>query len=522
MNPNETLVSSLQRAVRAQDTKWTNQLIKDPEFQKLSGSSLDAILTPYSAFFQEIEIFRPFAAHPNLSKISPESAAEFITAAIRLNAPETIVKLFYLPQFKEIPQNAVHKIVQAILEFQTSELVNLFMKFALFKEEFNHNIVGMVESAIRNEDRIWMEQLFKNPHFRELPLAVNTALMRWVFRHRDRKLIGLTIQAQNFNEKIETTLRQELINTFLEKSTTQKAAIETYVIEQLLKHKDYPQFSPSMIVWMIGKAIALNLPEQLKQLQLHPQYANISGDALSEPMIIALTSFDKTILKSLLNHPHFNKMTGEPLGLLLEEAGRYNNKGLLSILIHHPYFSKVPSDSFKRLATMKIETPDAEIRQWVLTEPRFHEKYGEMIYDAIRRNEVGLIDKLLTDSILKNEVVRQLVNYSTTDGYFVSPYVIRDILREIFMTQDPPLIASIANNTLFDTRIEELMKQSINFDDEQLIEKMILDPLLRPKFQKIIREAPEKDRNRIYQIFTSQPNFSKKPPVLVEEVHSWQ
>lgn len=521
MEPNSNLISSLQRAVRAQDAKWLHQLIQDKSFSSLSGADLDKILTPYSVFFQEKDLIDPFASHPNFKEISPTSVGELFMASLRLDHGVATGKLIQLPQFAKIPTTMIRQMVQTTLQYQGRSLFNFLKENPLYAQEFDKNMEGMMECAIRTQNKEWLEELYRHPHYKQISDALFVALMRWVFRRRDRKLIGLAIRHQTFTEKRETILKQELFDSFLQKESEKREAIELFVVEQLLKHKEYLNFSPTMICWMVGKAITLKHKEIVDLLISHPHYTNIPSDALSEPLILALPDPDARYREILTTHPNFSKMSGAALGIVLEEAGRFNRKELLLKLIHHPQFEKVPEDSFKRLATLKIDSPDPEMRTWVLTEPAFRKKYGEMIYEAIRRNETGLIDQLFRDSILKEEVFQQLINYSTTESYYVSEYVIRDVIREGFMTGDDTLISAIAKNPLFKQRIRELMEQSIHYDDDELIEQMLLNKTLNPTFKEVLHTATQEDRNRLYRIFTSNPSFSKKSPLIVNEVRSW-
>ena len=144
-----------------------------------------------------------------------------------------------------------------------------------------------------------------------------------------------------------------------------------------------------------------------------------------------------------------------------------------------------------------------------------------MIYETIRRNEIGLIDELLRDPLIKDQTLDELVRYTMTDSLFVSQYVIRDVLREVFVTRDHALVKRIFGLPLFQQRIVELMEQSIAFDDIVLIESMLLDKLLRPQFLAVMQLASPEDRQRIAELFLANPEFSKKTPEVVEAVLCW-
>lgn len=521
MERNEAFVPAIQRAIRAQDWKRLAELTHAPDFQQLAPKDLDAILEAYSPFFQDSSSLSSFAFHPTIEKASSISLGQLLIAAIRLNNTEAIERLLTLPSINQMPPDIISKVIHAALQCQSRPDIERLNAIIPFKMECERQIRGMVDCAIRTHDREWMELLFKHPQFLQISDDVFLELIRWSFGRRDKKLIGLTIKYQEFSEKKEAILLQELFNVFLERGSERKEAIELYVADQLLKHPDYSRFSPRTVGWLLGRAIAYRKTDLFEHILQHKQYPKIPADTLSEYIILAIQVDDGRALNVLEEHPNFSHMTGGSVGVVLEEAGHYHHQELLERLIHHPHFRQVPEDSMKRLVSSKTDK-DVSIREWVLSESLFRQKYDEMIYEAIRRNDSGLIDQMLLDPILKHEVIYQLIKYSTSDPFFVSEYTVRDMIREVFMTGDHKLISLLMQKTLFDTRIMELIRQSIYFDDEELIEQMILNPLLRERFHQVMKSASERDRKRLFSIFTAYPHFKQKPRELIDEVYSWK
>jgi hypothetical protein len=343
-------------------------------------------------------------------------------------------------------------------------------------------------------------------------------MIRWALRHRDKKILSLFLGLVHFDQEMEKVLRRILEEEAAEEG---EEAIDSSLLHQMIRHPDYSTLSPLILSWMLGQALIEKAPPLINHLFHHPAYPLIAKEELTKFILSAMSLPEEVILKHLIHHPQFPAISGEDLGLILEEAARTDHVKMIQSLLQHPHFELVTEDSFKRMAQAQIHTDDSNIELY-LKEPLFRKKYGQIIYEAIRRNESYLIDQFLRHPHLKKLVIEELIHYTTTDPLFVSRYIIRDVIRVIFLTNEDQLIQEVSRHPLFQERIEELLTQAIQFDDEELIEKILLSPILKDLFKKAWASASGEDKSRLYNLFISNPSFKTKPPPLIQEVQSWK
>ncbi|WP_068469742.1 hypothetical protein [Candidatus Protochlamydia phocaeensis] len=522
MNEANSLIASLKEAIHAQNRRELEELLQSPDYSSLPAQGLDEILYEISPVLYETNLLHQFLRHSSFDRISSRTLGNLTLIALVLNDLNAIQPLFYHAQFENISAVQADLIVKEALATQGRDLIAQLLHIPLFKQKLDQQLEGQIKCAIRTHDREWLEDLFKYPHFTEIAPRVFPELIKWAFRRRDKKFIHLSIRSIRFTPQLEEVLLQSLFESFLDDRARRKEDIERYVVEQIYKHPDYINLSPTMLAWLLEKAVSLSLPKLFQQLVHHPHYHQLSTDSLTTALAQTFPIHSTPMLKILIHHPVFGHLSGPQVGLILEEAVAADDWETAQLLLHHPHFDQIPDDFFKRIALSKIRTHDQTLRLLLANEPAFKGKFGHVIYESIRRNESDLLDQLLLDPFLKEEVIHQLINYAKTDQIFVSTYIIRDVLREVFLTRDPYLTKKIIAQPLFHARIEELMQQAIDYDDEELIESLILNPFLNKPFKAFMDLASPEDKKRLYDLFTTQATFNQKPAELIQEIHSWQ
>lgn len=510
----EEISAAIKRTIRAQNKKRLEELFQDPLYKGMPAPHLSHILEEFSVFFQESDLLTPFLLHPHFEELTPEAIGQFLLAAIRLNNQIVMSSLIYHPQFACVSENLTHQIIQAALEFQNRELMILLKRYLpKFPETYQGHLKEMVACAIRTQDKEWLRHIFSYKHYPAISEQVFADILRWILRIHDRKLIELAIRHQHFNEHVEIILQQQLLEAPLDK----RQAIEASILELLVNHPDYAGFSPSMLSWLAEKALDLQANALFNRLATHAQFQQIPANGLGNLFIHALPRKDLDLLDPLVTHFRFKDIPGELLGVILEQSIQSILHPQIHLLFtHHPHFEQIPADSFKRIVLLALQSSKD-----LLQDASLKLKYEQMIYEAIRRNETTLIDRFLREPILKLEVPKQLAQYATNPS-FVNEYFIKDVLRQMVMTMDKPLINQLLATPLFDKKMTELMSQAIEFDEEELIEAFILEESLATHFINILKMHSPDERERLFKIFTSDPQFSQKPQKLREEVLSWK
>jgi hypothetical protein len=515
MNPLETLLFSLKKAMRAQNREWARQISEQPGYLDLSGVDLDYILHETASFFQDVDLVRQFATHPNFIHSSSDTVGLLLMAAFRMDVTDVIDPLIHFPQMQTMSSKMMDSLAIEALRFQSDRFIAYLALIPNFQEAFDRHLDEMILCAIRNRNQKWMRELFNHPSYDQVDPYVFPDLIHWALQQKDSSFIQLILQKHHFDPQSEDILQIELLDVEAE----EKEEIEAEIIETLIyEHLDYPHFSSNMIGWLMQQAIQLENKELLNHLTEHQQYLHLSRDRIADLMIQALNH--QTILESLTQHPQFQLISGEKLGLILEEATRVNFSDLIESLIHHPAFDQIPEDSFRRLLLTKIQSSSTKFS--FLTSPIFKQKYEKVIEEMIRRNETEIIDQLYANSDLKHLVIHQLMKYALSDNMFVNLYVIRDMIREAIISHDEELIQEIQSAPLFSRHLIELMQQAVQYDDEKLIESFLVSPLLKNDFKKFMQTVSASDKKRLFQLFTSQSSFKEKASHIIKEIQKWK
>jgi hypothetical protein len=181
---------------------------------------------------------------------------------------------------------------------------------------------------------------------------------------------------------------------------------------------------------------------------------------------------------------------------MMEKGAQKACAQVIELAIRHQHFRAVPEDSFKKLVLIGLQHPALPLEKFLQFQ-EFKKKASKLLYEAIRRNETLFISQVLKNSFFKQFVIDELIHYAETDPLFVSQYIIRDVIREIFLADDDALIKQIIENHFFEQRVKELLKQSIQFDDDDLITTIVLNQRLIPLFGQAWKEASEGDKNRL-------------------------
>jgi hypothetical protein len=413
--------------------------------------------------------------HPNFKNVSPNTVGQAMLAAIRLGQTKAIDLLIKHPNFKQLSLLMVHQIIKATLAYQDYDFVTRLMRFPDFKEALQKHLEEMIYCALRTSNREWLENLFKHEDYFQIESRVFPDIMRWALRRRDKKIIRLVLRRHSFNEKTEAILINEIFNAFLIPETKRKLEIEAYVVQQLVKNPDYKNFSPLMIAWLTEKAILLGDDFLFFRLRSHPNFAEIPSNVLADLLTSATSLRRYEMQKALAAHPHFKGISGDKLGLILEAGIRYDDPAMAEMVMHHPSFQEIPDDAFERIAVLELHHPDNRLKERFLVEPAFQPKYARIIFEVIRRNDSELIAQFLRESLLKKLFIDQLIKYASAEEKYVSGYIIRDVLREAFLTDDRPMIAQLVEMPLFVPRIVELMHEATQYDDDELIVHMLLN-----------------------------------------------
>lgn len=521
MNDSLSLAFYLKDAIRSQNYRRVNELIQNQAFSTLPAYALDDALETATPILQDHELLQTFLQHPSVNELSPQTVGLLMIAAIREGSPDLINSFLEHPRFRDIAPRQAEQIGLEALEFQGKDLFLNLSLFSVFRLVFEKHFVEVVRCAIRTKNVSWMNELYQQGRFAEIASQIFPDLIRWAFKRRDKRLLNAAIHPLHFDAEMENILTQTLFDNALTDTLGNRHEIEYRLIQLLLKHRDYPLLSPLILQWLLEKAFFLKNMPLFRHLLHHPSYASLGSEGVANLLTKVLSSSEEQLAEKLRHHPQFKFITGAHLGLVLEEAVRLNRQSIIKEILHHPNFTQIPEDSFKRMAILHMQTGDRNLQQSFLKEPHLHTKYGQMIYEAIRRNESSVIEQFIKDPILKHEFLTQFVLYAETDKLFVSHYVIRDILRQCFLTQEIDLIMSLLTHPLFHERIKELFNQAIQFDDEALIEKALLNDILREPFLEKLQAAPKKDRQRLHHLFISNPMFQEKPTRLIEEVRTW-
>lgn len=521
MTPLETLITSLKSGIRFEGRHWLDHLLDDPLFQEVPADKLEWILEE-AIYFQDQELLQRFVLHPNFAAISEKGLGRALLAAIRLVDQVSISEMREHRHLNRLSPETIEQVSLAALDSLERYEVERLMRLPVFKDAFKRHFEDMVQCAIRNRDVDWIKDLIEETGYAQVDASTFQPLLRWALRNRERDLIAAAIAHHHFDAKTEAVVRQEFADAFIEEESKVKQSLEAYLGEQLLQHPEYTQLSPLLVAWMIEKAIDRSERPLVDKLILHPHYPAMTGAALAPLLLGALEKKDAGLVKILTEHPHFSLIPGGELGLVLEQAVFTGAERTVELLINHPHFVDIPEDSFKHIVAMEIENVHQELKRKCYRNPIFKKRIGEMIYETIRRNEIGLIDALLRDPLIKEQVVDELVQYATTDSLFVSKYVIRDVIREVFVTKDHGLVKRVLELPLFQQRVDELMEQSIAFDDAELIESLLIDKRLRPLFQTVMQRTRPEDRQRIAQLLIDNAQIAKADLEVMEIVRSWK
>lgn len=521
MDFSNILANRLKEAIRSLNRRLLVVLLQDPNYTSLSSKNLDDALETLSPVLQDEDMLSSFILHPAFEGLAPKTLANLMILAIRLDHRDYIDAILYHPHFEKLTVEEAELVILEALDFQGKEFIERFTLFSSFEEAFNKHLDAAIRCAIRTDNREWMEELFRHSHYREIAQQIFPDLIRWLLKRRDKKLFNLALRSISLNPMTETLLNQELFNTALNDESTKRKEFEQYVATQLMRHRDYLKLSENMLGWMLEKMLMTKETVGIEQLFNHPKYPALSLDSLLTLLIRSLSLAESSWTLKLLRHPQFLSLSGANLGPLLEEAGQAHREEVVQAILQHPNFEQIPEDSFKRLAILEAHSDLSAIKEKAFRNPAFKRKFGQMIYETIRRNESDLIDHFFRDPLLKEEAINQFINYAKTDSFFVSHYIIRDVLREAFLTGDYELIHRLATYPLFKERIRELLVQAIQYDDEELIENVILNDLLRAEFHQTLQTASKQDKERLYRLFISNPSLRYKSPILIQEVESW-
>lgn len=511
------LATHLKDAILSQNRHLLLDLFEHPDYLSLTSEEMNTILETTSPLLQDSHLLQNIFLHPSIRGISPATVCNLTILTIRHGDPSLIDFCLYHPNFPKTGP-LVEKIAKEALEYQGMKLIQKLSLFPAFELFFNNNFQPLAECAIRTNQREWIEELLQQEPSQAEANRIFPKMIRWAFHHKDKKIIALSLRLVHFDKEMEKTLMQALAE---ETAEEEEKEIDSYLLHLLIRHQDYMSLSPLILGWMLEQALREKTPPLINHLFQHPAYFLLSKEELAKLILSAMSIPEEAILKHLVHHPQFHAIFGADLGLILEEAARINHVKMIQSLLQHPHFELVTEDSFKRMAQAQIQTGDSNI-QLFLKEPQFKKKYDQIIYEAIRRNESYLIDQFLRHPDLKKLVLQELIHYTTTDPLFVNKYIIRDVIREIFLTNEDQLIQEVASHPLFHKRIGELLTQAIQFDDEELIEKTLLNPILKDLFKNAWALASQEDKNRLYNLFISNPSFITKPPQLVQEIRSWK
>jgi hypothetical protein len=510
------LGKALKEAIKALNRRDIDRLSQDPAFANLSAEELSSALLMAGPLMQDTELLPRFIIQPQFKNISPEALAKTLMLVMPLPYGNEIQALLNHPQLEQISPSDAEEIVQAIFQFQDRRIVSDLNFTELFKPLFEKHLPEMVSCAIRTQNVYWLNEILSHPNYSNDSRTAFNELIRWALNRKDKDIITLAIRTVRFNPETEKVLRQELVDAF----SNEMDELAEAVVDELTGHPDFANLTETLMSWILFMSILYIDQELFNKLIAHKNYQEIPTNRLAELIVLAMSA-EKKMVEQLITHPHFIHFSGAELGLLLESMNK-ENKDIFPLLIKHPSFEQIPEDHFHRMQAMNIKTTTQEFRNEFLKEPLFKKKYGEMLYEAIRRNECEFLSLLLRDNIIKKMVIAQLQNYVSTESYFVSEYTVKDVMREIFLTKDAPLINEVISNPLFEKRIPDLASQSIQFDDEELIESLISHPSSQKMFHDVMQKSSPLDRERIYNIFISNPKFNSKPSELVREVHSWK
>lgn len=480
INNNAEWIALFKRTIRSQNSGRIETIIGEPNFTRLSGSILDAILKDYALFIQEKKFILPFVFHPQFKKISSKTLAQIFLISIRLGQEQAIEWIIGHPQIKRMPPDEVDKLIDAILEYTNGDLLKQLEEIPCFQTRLESHLAGMYLCAIRTGNSEWLEDLFKNYSYTQVEKAYFPELIRGALKQRSRKLVHLVLSHHHFQEKSEKTFVQEFFNAFLGEVEEKRKIAENYLIKELLSHQDFEEFSPVLLGWLIDKSILHHDIKLFANLKKHKNFPSLNGEILAALLISSL-SYPK-FLKEIIHHPKINELSGNQIGLVLEEAINKNKKGIINLILAHTHFSDIPEDSFRRSALADLTSSKFLKKNIYLEEVK--KKYRVLIMELIRRKESAIISQLVHDPDIKSVVIEALFDYTTMDPIYVNEYNIRDVLSEIFMTSDKDLISKIVSNPIFSAKIPGVVKQAIDSNDEELIEKMLLEPLLRDYCKK--------------------------------------
>lgn len=516
MNETDPFLQSLKEAIQTQNRRDIDSLTRDPLFLKLSGKDLSEALVMSGPIMQDSELLPRFIIHPNFKSVSGEAFTKTMLLAIPLPYGNELVAMLNHPQLKTLSPHDAEEIVQAIFQFQDRRIISDLRLTPIFASLFNKHIAEMVFCAIRTQNVFWLDEILNDRNYKPFSEKAFPDLIRWALKRKEKNIITLAIRKHHFDLNSETILRQELVDTF----NNEMDEVAEAVVDELIKHPDVPNFSHVLISWMLLMSIVYIDQELFDKLSKHKSYPDIPSNRIAELIVFAMSA-EGNMVETLTKHPNFPQLSGAELGLALEAIDK-DNKTIFPLLIKHPNFEQIPEDHFRRMQAMNVYITTEEFRNYFLNEPLFKKKYGEMLYETIRRNDCEFIANLLKDKIIQKMILQQLQNYATTDSYFVSEYTIRDVMREIFLTFDPVLANELVNNPVFEKRLSDLATQSIQFDDEDLIESLILNSKSQKVFHEVMMNSSQIDKERIFKIFEGNPQFEKKPEVVKTEVRSWR
>ncbi len=516
MKETEIFLQELKEAIQTQNRRDIDGLTRDPTFAKLSGQDLSEALMMSGPLMQDSELLPRFIIHPNFKDVTTEAFAKTMLLAISLPYGNELVALLNHSQLEKLSPRDIEEIIQAIFQFQDRRVVSDLRQTAKFRNLFDRHMGDMIFCAIRTQNVFWLDEILSDYRYKPFSAKAFPDLIRWALKRKEEAIIILAIRNHHFEPTSESFLRQELIDTF----NNEMDPLAEKVVDELVNHPDLPNFSHLLLSWMLMMSIVYIDQELFDSFTKHKSYPEIPPNRLAELIVFAMSA-EKSMVDKLANHPNFAKLNGAELGLLLETI-KSDSKEIFPLLIKHPMFPQIPEDHFRRMQAMNATTTTEVFRNEFLKEPLFRKKYGEMLYETIRRNDCEFIAELLKDKVIQKMIVEQLQNYATTDSYFVSEYTIRDVLREIFLTRDQSLAKDLVENPLFEKRLPDLSAQSIQFDDEDLVESLILNPKSLKVFHDVIMHAQQIDRERIYNIFVNNPSFEKKSDVVKAEVRSWK
>lgn len=494
MNGTNGFGQILKEAIKTQNRRDIDRLTRDAAFLQLTAEELNAALLECGPLMQDPELLPRFIIHPNFKNISTAAFAKTMMLAIPLPYGNEIQALLNHPQLEKITPHVAEEMVQAFCQFQDRRIISDLSYTALFKPLFDRHLPEMALCAIRTQNVNWLREILNNPKYKGFSEKAFPYLIRWALNKRDQNITTLAIRTLHFIPETEKLLSQELVDTF----NNEVDELAEAVVDELVSHPDFLSLTHTLVSWMLMMAIIYIDQELFQMLITHKSYPDIPTSRLAELMVFAMSS-EKNMLDQLTLHPHFAHFSGAELGLLLETT-QSENKEFVFVLLKHPHFEQIPEDHFHRMQIMHDKTTTQDFRNTFLNDPLFKKKYGEMLYEAIRRDECEFLAGLLKDKTIKKMILAQLQNYALTDSFFVSEYTIRDMMREVFLTRDQPLVMEMISNPLFEKRIPALSAQAIQFDDEELIESLIDNPRSQMIFHEVIEAAPQEDRERINRL----------------------